>query len=400
MGSLWVDKRSQDSSPGLHALVIGVSDYQFLPNANQFPELNRVTFGLTKVNIPATGALRVAQWLKTSYWHPTVQVKTIRLLLSPSQEELAQPGFPDLVAAALTQPRALTQDVWKAMQEWKVDCRGHVDDIALLYVAGHGVQWGSKDDAIVLLEDFSKDELFMNYTIDVGKTLKGMSGDDMPQAQFYFVDACRIQPDEYAKYEYAGSPLALGSKFTGEDLRAAPIYYAACPQTTAKGHRGKGTYFAEALVDCLETYALQGPIKNSAMAVARDHWHVSVAGLLANLQDRLTEVARSDKEKQNVVIGGNVRTAVFCASATPPNVTVVVDVDPDGAAQVAFAELWNFNRSMPIKPRAPCLPRPLMLRDVPPGLYLLEVSAKAPFSPQLIAVNAQPPEWKEPISLS
>jgi len=309
--SLWVDRRGEVKGSGLHALIIGVSDYEFLPAPDQFPQPGRITLGLTKVNIPATGAFRVAQWFKEKYSHPTTQIKTIRVLLSASPDELKQPDLPELATASAKQPRANSDEVWQALQDWQKDCEGSPDDIAVLYVSGHGIQWGSKDDAIVLLEDFSKDQLFLNQTLDVGRTLKGMSGDNMPQTQFYFVDACRIQPDEYKKYEDAGSPLRLRSQFTGEDLRAAPIYYAACPQTAAKGHRGKGTYFAEALIDCLDIYARQGPIKNSTLPIVRDYWHVNVSSLLMTLQDRITEVARPDKKKQDVMLGGMVRNAVF-----------------------------------------------------------------------------------------
>lgn len=398
--NLWVDRRNQVNGVGLHALIIGVSDYTFLPGPNQFPQPGVDTLGLTKVNIPATGAFRVAQWLKDKYWHPTTKVKTIRLLLSASPSELKQPDFPELAKVSAVQPRAKTAEVWQALQDWQNDCAGNPDDIAMLYVAGHGIQWGSKDDAIVLLEDFSKDQLFLNQTIDIGRTLKGMSGDNMPQTQFYFVDACRITPDEYRKYEDAGTPLRLRSKFTGDDLRSAPIYYAACPQTAAKGHRGKGTYFAEALIDCLNVYARQGPNKSSTFPVVRDYWHVSVSSLLTTLQDRITEVARTDGEKQDVMMGGIVRPAVFCATESPPDVTVVVDVNPDSAAQVAFAELWSSNRSTRIKERSPCWPRHLKLEKVPVGIYLLELFADPPYKTQsVIAVHAQPPQWSEPITL-
>jgi hypothetical protein len=402
----WVDKREEVNGPGLHALIIGVSDYQFLPVQGQFPDLKKVTLGLTKVNIPATGAYRVANWFKTSYWHPTVRVKTVRLLLSPSADEMAQKEFPELAefakkdpaSAAPSQTRAITSEVWQAMLDWQEDCRGHPDDIAVMYVAGHGVQWGSKDDAIVLLEDFSKDPSFMDYAIDVGGTMKGMSGADMPQSQFYFVDACRIMPEEFGKQIYSGKPRMLPIDSTGEDLRAAPIYYGACPQTQAKGHRGRGTYFAEALVDCLDN-GQQGPIANSTLPVAQSYWHISVASLLTVLQDRVTLFAKPDGEKQEVVMGGNARAAVLSARETPPAVCVVVEVSPDEAAQVAFAELWNELHEDKIRERQACIPKPLQMQDVAPGVYTLDIVATAPYRGKSISVVAQPPQWKKPISI-
>ena len=403
----WLDKREEVRGSGLHALIIGVSDYQYLPAANQFPDLNRVTLGLSKVNIPATGAYRVANWFKTNFWHPTVKVKTIRLLLSPSTDEMAQKDFPELAKftktkvdpdSAMPYIRATTAEVRQAMLDWQKDCRGHSDDMSVLYVSGHGVQWGSKDDGIVLLEDFSADQLFMDYSIDVGGTMKGMAGDDMPQTQFYFVDACRITPEEFQKQQYSGAPKRLASNFAGQDLRAAPIYFAACPQTKAKGNPGRGTYFAEALVDCLESEQ-QGPIPGSALTVAQRYWHVSISSLFARLQDRVSLVAKPDGEKQDVVMGGNGRDAVLCARETPPLVRVVVEVNPEDAAKLASAELWNELHDNRIRERQACIPRPLQMQDVAPGVYTLDITATAPYQGKSISVVAQPPEWRKPISI-
>jgi hypothetical protein len=246
--------------------------------------------------------------------------------------------------------------------------------------------------------------LFLDQSVGIRSVVKGMSGSKMPQIQLYFVDSCRIHPDEYKKFEYAGAPIGLPSKFTDQDLRSAPIYYAACPQTYAKGRHGRGTYFAEALIDCLNSTGLQGPVIGSTLPVVSTHLHINVANLVIALQDRISKVAERDHEKQEIVPGGMLRPAVFCAAAAPPRVTVVIDVDPDAAAQVAFAELWNHNRSKRILDRTRCWQRPLKVNAVPPGLYILELSASPPHQTQYIrAINVQPPQWplgSEPISLS
>ena len=249
--ALWVDRTADVEGPGLHALVIGVSDYRFLPEDGQFPDPKHFTLGLTKVSIPATGAFRVATWLRDHYWHPEVKIKTIDLLLSPHAKEITPETNPPkgevdemrarLAAEAGTLARPDTLNVEQALKSWRRRCEGQPGDVALLYVSGHGIQWGSKDDAIVLLEDFGESEdLFLKRAIDIGRTMKGMAGDEMPQTQLYFVDACQIQPDEHASFEDAGDPVRLSSKFGITDLRSAPIYFGAVSQSAAKGKNGTG----------------------------------------------------------------------------------------------------------------------------------------------------------------
>jgi hypothetical protein len=409
MMTLWIDRQASVTGPGVHALVIGVSDYTYLPEDGHLPERDRETLGLTKVDIPATGAFSVAKWLRDEYWHPTNEVKSIRLLLSPSQHEI-NPSKPEdsalsaadrneLAAVGKAAP-ATTENVTQALDDWCADCRGHPGDIAALYISGHGIQWADKDDGIVLLQDFSKDGRFLNQTVSIRKVNNGMSGSDMPQTQLYFVDACSIHPDEYAKFvsDTVGTPVGLPSKFKGDDLRSAPIYFAACPQTTAKGRPNRGTYFAEAVVDCLSSAGLLGPDPNSELPIAQTYWHISITNLVERLQKLVTAIAKRDGQKQEVVAGGRLRAGVFCAAKVPPPVKITVNVDPAEAARVAHTELWQKNSK--VCDGIDCQP-PAVFDAVPPGIYTLRVNAAAPFSAmQNLELNAQPPSVNVPVSFS
>lgn len=409
--ALWVDRTADVEGPGLHALVIGVSDYRFLPEDGQFPDPKHFTLGLTKVSIPATGAFRVATWLRDHYWHPEVKIKTIDLLLSPHPKEITPETNPpkgevdemraQLAAEAAALARPDTLNVEQALKSWRKRCEGQPGDVALLYVSGHGIQWGSKDDAIVLLEDFGESEdLFLKRAIDIGRTMKGMAGDEMPQTQLYFVDACQIQPDEHANFEDAGDPVRLSSKFGITDLRSAPIYFGAVSQSAAKGKNGTGTYFAQALVQCLTLDALEAPDESSVLEAER-FWHTTVSGLLPKLQDAVTDLAKIDGEKQDIVLGGRTRKAVFSALNGPPSVTVVLDVGPDNAAKASKAELRTAARDATVRGPADCWERPLVIKDVPAGVYFLEVSATGGFKPvSPIFVDAKPARWERRVIVS
>jgi hypothetical protein len=117
-----------DESPvGVHALVIGVSKY--LPPRRLRPR----RFDDLRGTAPA--ASHFARFLVEDFHHPAGKpLRTVRLLMSP---------MPDQSDFLLTGGRPWTQagydEVNDALEDWAADCDSHIDNIALLYVAGHGV---------------------------------------------------------------------------------------------------------------------------------------------------------------------------------------------------------------------------------------------------------------------
>lgn len=387
---LWADRTDAVEGPGLHALIIGVSDYTYLPAEGQFPVKGRFTLGLNKVNIPCTSVFRVAKWLRDDYWHPSVKLKSIDLMMSPSAIEITPEKNPpdndddrmrSEVAAAAADPRvrrANTANVDAALKAWRARCVDRPQDIALLYVCGHGIQQGHQD-GIVLLEDFGEDDdRFLKETIDIGKTFRGMRADNLPQTQLYFVDACRMNASQLNDYLDQGEGVHVSGKI-GPEHRSAPIYFSAVSQTKANGEVGPGTYFSQALVRCFKRDALKAPDTQSDEEIER-YWHITVLGLQDKLQKAVDAVA--GKGVQTVVLGGATRAAFFSASKSVPTVTVELDVEPDKAARASEAELRTVGSNLNVRGGPhPCWERPLVIEDVPAGIYLLHVSAPDGFKP-------------------
>ena len=405
---LWVDRAATVTGPGLHALIIGVSDYTYLPEHGKPRERGRFTLNLSKVNIPCTSAFRVAKWLRDEYWHPSVNLKTIDLLMSPSAIETTPANNPpqgddDTMRAALAAEagdvrRADRANVDKAVQAWKARCVDNPQDIALLYVCGHGIQLGSHD-SMVLLEDFGEDDdRFLNETIDIGRTCRGMRGDNMPQVQLYFVDACRMTPPQVADYENSGTGVHVSGKATAEARRSAPIYFSAVEQSLARGRIGPGTYFSQALIQCLSRDALEAPDQQSDDEIKR-YWHTKVENLLSKLQEAVDGLA--GKNKQSVVLGGDTRPAFFSASRTPPTITVELDVEPDKAAMASQAELRNAEDDANVCGPHNCWERPLVIDGVPAGIYFLHLSATGGFNlPPKILVDVSRFPRKKKLSVN
>jgi Caspase domain len=394
--TLLIDRRDEIPGPGLHALIVGVSLYEGLPPPSLLPPrdspIDPKTLGLAQVKTPATSAWKFAQWVRERYHNPDVPLKTLRLLVSSSEDELkAITGLRDVT---IPERRANRHNVWEAMQSWKKDCTGDPRNVTIFYASGHGVQWGSKEDALVLLDDFSGKEMFLDHGISFSGTRQGMSGPTMPQTQLYFVDACRVRPEAAKHIIDAGRGLQFRIAWTGDDLRSAPIFFAAAPETFAQGVLEEGTFFCSALIECLESLAASAPNGAAPNMRAAHSWHVNVDSILKPLEQRVAALAEARGEKQNVVQGGQARHAIFHVLKQPPSVRVLIDVDPDEVAKLTEAELVDEHEKC-IRERQPCFERPLEWQDVQAGLYILKLHRKDPVGIKQKPIQPLPPRHLE-----
>ena len=94
---LILDRRQElGDRPGLHALLIGVSDYPNLPPASDTPkpDAGLPDLGLRPLSGTARSADALAQWIVANPDRFDRPLATCRLLISPSAAELASdPGL-------------------------------------------------------------------------------------------------------------------------------------------------------------------------------------------------------------------------------------------------------------------------------------------------------------------
>ncbi|HWF08087.1 MAG TPA: caspase family protein [Bryobacteraceae bacterium] len=406
----WVDRREElkdSKAPGrTHALVIGTSLYRWLPKGDAAPpDPERKTLGLSQVDISATSALLFANWLRDHFQNPDAPLATIMLFITPSDNEIANvAGMKDVAADFIGTTRG---KIMGALTEWSKLCRGNPAGVAVLYASGHGIQIpGSKEDAFILLEDFADDPMIFNYSIDVGSNRRAMVGPDMPQNQLYFADACRLPPN--TPLLGLGTGAALPYDPSVPDKRSAPIYYSALSNTKALGVIRKGTFFMQALIECLNSLALSGPNKKSAIPLERDKWHVSVPELLSPLDQRVKELAIAKSQElaarginvdfpdQGVTMGGEARAAVFHALSDAPKVKLTLEVDPDSMAANAKAALWAGKQQ--IGENRDCRPKPCEFGEVDAGLYSLDIIVDGKKVAGAV-VQADPPQTVFPYQL-
>lgn len=358
--TLWIDRREliADGHPATHAVVIGVSAYRHLPERGQGPSRDPLTYGLGQLTTAASSAFMIACWFRDRFCNPSAPLGTIELLLSPSGEELrADPNLPPVEPAT-------RENVEDALLRWKRRCRGSTDSVAVFYAAGHGAQV-SRNDPVVLLEDFARNDNVLNYSVDVGLVHRGMAGQDMAQTQLFFVDACRIWNETFARFRTLGTGVGLPEDSGQEDRRSAPVYFGANPNGHAYATRSAGSLFSQALVECLESWGADDQLDRLS------RWRVTTDSLLRALTERTELLAKRHGADQSVVGGGQMRTAPFHYFAEPPEFPLTVGIDPGAAQSVAWARLWN--GADPVLDGAGFTSNP-MTWSVPGGVYHLHVA--------------------------
>lgn len=365
---LWLDRPSQPpDGPRTHALVIGTSRYDHLPEKGQPAPVQNETFDLVQARSPAAGAFRFARWLRDSYANPTAPIGTIDLYLSPSDAEVANDA--ELGKAAGT---TRSGEIQQAIYAWRTRCSGQRDGVAIFYASGHGIEV-SKQDHVVLLQDFAKDPRVLEGAVDVGSVFYGMRGGHLPSRQFYFVDACRIRPDAFNRYANLGVGVGLDELREGDETRTAPVYFSASVDTAALGVPGIGTIFSQALIESL------GGLAVKEFPDDQQRWHVDSSSLQKALEVRVKELALEHNDVQDVVTGGYVRTTPFHYYPEPPELTVTFRLDPDAAAHVAHACVKGEDEREEM-PRSRFVPNPLPA-TIRAGFYSLEVSIDPPTPP-------------------
>lgn len=372
----WVE-RSSEATPATHALVLGVSHYQYLDDEESAEP--RETFGLHEAKTPATSAWAFANWLKDSYNNPKAPLVSIRLLLSPSDWERQHVG--GLAGLPVEVLPATRDNVEVAVGEWHDLAATNRDNVAILYAAGHGIQMSKDDGGIVLLEDFARlKNSPLAHSLNVPGVRDGMAGPTIAQQQFYFVDACRVRPEAAIAFKSLGEGVSLSNPVEGAPLCSA-VFFSASPSTEALGLPGAGTLFVQALLDCLRLVAVDDHVHEN------NSWVVTTSTLMRALPKRVTELAASFGERQTATVGGQLAEVVLHVLPGRPEVPVTLELHPGEASGCARARLWDGLGTGSVFVDRQFTPT--LSHTVPAGMYVLTVTISPP-TPPYREVPAQP----------
>ena len=274
--SLCIDNRAKPE-PGVHALIVGVSDYKFLPNRGPNGD---PMFNLTRLTSPALSAYRFHSWLMKEHNAGTLvkPLKTCRVLLSPSPEEQAvEPQINSIQNVGI----ATFGGLKAAAQVWRNDASKEPNDITIFYFCGHGL-WSSPTETILALEDFLAPPIAtpLAQCLDFSNLRKGMAPQsglqDIALTQLYFVDCCRNFPQYLDDVTDPTIGKVFDVKKNKSDRRKVSVFYSTVPGGFAVSIHRRESVFCEALLYSLSTAVDKEMAYNHGVwAVTTDHLKVS-----------------------------------------------------------------------------------------------------------------------------
>lgn len=309
MTAIFDDREVLRGKPGVHALIVGVSDlpYCFAASGPMAEE----TFGLCPVEGAAISAQRFCDWLLERKQYLPQPLATVRLLLSPLHGT-ALPGTADSSASL--------ENFLDALYEWRTDASANVGNISVFYFSGWG--FGIGNDIALVLTDFGRPRRpVMSGTVSFDNIYAGMSPSfsnaDVATTQFYFVDAGRAHEPSAQPYLASVANAFSLVPSRRRDLRNAPVFYSSVAGGMPFSHVGGPSVFGEVLLDCLKVRAAEA---TEGFRAGQRVWRVSVNSLNAALEREFDKLATDAKMKlqQNYALGGIVKEATICTLPEAP----------------------------------------------------------------------------------
>jgi Caspase domain len=318
--TLVIDNRADlnFAGPGVHALIVGVSDYLNLPDADEPPA--EPFWFMSKLSSPALSAFKVFQAIQQKD-ALRLPLKTVRLLLSPSQAEItAEPALANSGAA-----RANRTAFETAVADWRGDATRNASDITFLFYSGHGIQRGP-EEGILLLDDFlSRPGAALAKCIEIGNIRNGMAPSpafpNIALTQFYFIDACLARPEVLAKFVNPQVPDVFDVELNVVDRREAPMMFSTVDGAIALARKGKVSHFAEALMLALQR-AAEEPEEVDGLGTV---WPVTSLTVMNALNRYYAANKLGTKPKMGSIVG----SPILRYLPGPPDVDLAVEVRPE-----------------------------------------------------------------------
>ncbi len=284
---------------GTHALLIGISNYPFLPGGSRYDKTvdPGLDFGMGQLTSPAISACRLAKWLAKASKQgllPT-PLATCRLVVAPSQEEMPRIKAMFPAAAITIDPDADGRfaTIADALNDWRTDCNTHPTNLAWFFFAGHGLHLSNQ---MLLCSGYNQPKRSaLDEAIVLKEIVDGMQPSNqfgfLASTQFYAVDACRLQIPSLASaktrdfWQVAATPKNNATREYSE-------LYSTKVGKRAYGQHLRATPFTRALIASLRNHAADREVSST-------DWTVRFPRLQSVLSALVPDFARRLRDESN-----------------------------------------------------------------------------------------------------
>jgi hypothetical protein len=199
---------------------------------------------------------------------------------------------------------------------------------------------------------------------------------NIARTQFYFIDACRVQPAQFANFQPLQTSALFDLDLDGQDDRCSPVFYASVSNHMAGAIPGVQTLFSKALLECLGGDAGDSLGED---ANGDPQWGITLESLNNALHIKIDDINRQLGGDQSFTTGGQFKPAVIALLPRPPDVDVLLQVDPQAACTVMQLRVLGDN-GVVIVEMPPPVDHPVK-RRLPAGLYSIALQFNPPAPP-------------------
>jgi Caspase domain len=347
-------ERNLGDFPGLHALLIGVSEYPNLPaiSSLHLADPPPPDFGMASLTATASSANQLASWLVNHKDHFHVPLASCRLLLSPSVAGRGE--MADIVNAS------------DAAIAWRKSAANNPDNISFFYFAGHGLQRPDVEtgtDQALLLSGFGDDpDMIFRHGLSVNELIDGMApglpkNKKIARTQYFLFDACRNAPKQLKDYKVL--PCSRLWDIPSETMhdRRMFVLYAAEPDHRAYSRTdGDLTHLAVALLRCLNGGVGQ---RDARYDLQQPRWNLTAGTLERGISHYLVAESKATRVTQSAVVTSRLDPdAVFCHLDRAPKMPLTILVEPTSACHHTCLQFHTDQDQMAMPLSPPIKPNP------------------------------------------
>lgn len=298
------------AAAGTHALVIGIGAYPFLDGGASELEGGQIV-RLKQLSSSPASARAVRDWLLAQGEYAGVANAGLRnedAPLATVDVLIADAGEPDI---------GNVEPLVKAIEDWVLRCNTNADNVAFLYMCGHGLKLG---DLVLLAADFGRAGVLnaWNHAISLDSIRLGMRK-CVARQQFMFFDCCRAYPFSVNAGNERGRQI-FDQLLDQSDTRGYVAMYSTLEGSLAYGKPDNPSYFTKALLHGLTGFASER--KGGG-------WRVTNKMLQKALQDLMRFDVKGATANRQLVSGESPGDAILHMLSESPKVRTLVQCAPD-----------------------------------------------------------------------